>query len=136
MLAVELKPSLLCDLVHLPPVKIVQTAVDILIGASCDRIAVSQPTSNGLANPRLGLVTTSSPDSTADLIAEPNAKATKSDDATTNVAFWDLGTYIQPVECKEGDFFKTWPYLTTPDKWKTTAGLFIPSGHGVLFEFL
>ena len=131
--AAKLNSFLLRDVVQLPPVKVVQVAVDLLMGASQGSKPVD-PKLLGHSTPLLAL-SSFEPSIRAKAAEARNAKATKADDAATNVAVWDDRAVCPPVDSDPKDYL-TWPYLVEPSQWITTVGVFNPLTHGVIFQFL
>ena len=131
--AVKLDLIALDDLLCLPPMKAVQFAVELLEGMSSSRVQAALTSSDN--GPQRLALSSFAPAVESKAAEAINAKATKSDDAATNVSFWDDGSVARPVEWQPRDF-KTWPYLCEPSKWVTTVGTFDPATHGVIFSFL
>ena len=131
--AAKFNSSLLRDVVQLPPVKVIQVAVDILMGASQGSKSVD-PKLLGHSAPRLAL-SSFEPRIRAKAAEARDAKATKADDAATNVAVWDDRAVCPPVDSDPIDY-QTWPYLVEPSQWLTTVGVCNPLTHGVIFQFL
>ena len=122
--AAKLDPSLLCAVVHLPPVKVIQVAVDLLMGASKGSKSVD-PKLLGHSTPRLALLSFE-PRIRAKAAEARNAKATKADNAATNVAVWD-DRAVDPSVNSDPIDYQTWPYLVEPNQWLATVVFLILS---------
>jgi hypothetical protein len=122
-LSCQMKPAIKPALLELPPAKVLQAVIPLLVPSGSDvemhsKLGTTEPSTV----PKLSL-TTFAPAVAKAEVTEANSKAVKSDDAVTNEAFWNEGAVTPPNGI-------------IPVGWIMVNGLYDDATHGKIFRFI